>query len=102
MSLRQPVSVPSSNLKLPSGEELAKRESIAFRDFFGRILSDFFTDFSPHFSEAQRVRLDSMDAEQQREFEDEGYTYCILYFDHHTLTVRMHILFVLLCVCFRC
>ena len=32
-----------------------------------------------------------MDAEQQREFEDEGYT---LYFDHHTLTVRMHIFFV--------
>jgi hypothetical protein len=45
MSLRQPVSVHTPEIKLPSDEELAKQ--------------------------AQRVRLDSMDTDTQREFEDE-------------------------------
>ncbi|CAI8019339.1 hypothetical protein GBAR_LOCUS11633 [Geodia barretti] len=45
MSLRQPASVHAPEIKLPSDEELAKQ--------------------------AQRVRLDSMDADTQREFEDE-------------------------------
>ena len=77
MSLRQPVSVHTPEIKLPSDEELAKRTSpysyvmttISYI-VYAEIVC---TCIMYVHAEAQRVRLDSMDTDTQREFEDEGW-----------------------------